>query len=190
MNRHYTPGSPEFLALFRSFERYAWRFETLQQYGASGEDERLARFRAGERYQPTEAKQAWLEIIRDAHARGATVGRVHVVREPLTEYMRYELSWGYAPNVDVGENIRVMPVPATKVLPPELDRQQDFWLFDDRLHLMHYAHDGTWLDVERVTSEHQVAAALDVRRIAVDLSTPYREYMRRWHPDLLDPAAA
>lgn len=189
MNRHYVPGSDEWRELFATFDSYAWRLETLQNYAGSGEDERMARFNRGEPYQPTQAKQRWLDIITGAHARGASIGRVHVVAEPLTDYMRFELSWGYAPNVDAGEDIRIIPVPETTVLPPELERRQDFWLFDDRLYLMHYAHDGTWLDVEHVDDERQVAAALTARRLALDMAMPYQQYMRR-HPDLLERAAA
>lgn len=186
MNRHLTPGGPEFLDLFRSFTREAWRLELLQQYGNSNEDERLARFFRGEPYQHTQAKQAWLDIIATAHARGATVGRVHVVQEPLSDYMRYELSWGYPANVEAGEDIRILPQDEYEQLGL---RQQDFWMFDGELYLMHYAVDGTWLDVEHVTEPRWVRAALAARDLTRGRAMPYLEYMHR-HPDLQTAVAA
>ena len=35
--------------------------------------------------------------------------RVHVVTEPLSDYIRFELT-GYAPNVEAGEDVRVISV--------------------------------------------------------------------------------
>lgn len=187
MNQHYRPGSEEFLELFRTFERSAWRLETLQQYGASGEDERLLRFQRGEPYQQTGAKEAWLSIIREALAAGRSIGRIHVVEEPLSDYMRYELSWGYSPNVAAGEDIRIIPARPGEW--PEGVPREDFWLFDDRLYFMHYALDGTWLDVEHVSDSHRVTRALETQQRVLERGMPYHEYMRR-HPDLRAGAVA
>ncbi|MGH3937593.1 MAG: DUF6879 family protein [Pseudonocardiaceae bacterium] len=47
----------------------------------------------------------------DANARaGKAVQRVQVVLEPLTDYLRFELTWGYEPNVAAGEDVRIIPV--------------------------------------------------------------------------------
>jgi hypothetical protein len=37
--------------------------------------------------------------IREHRRAGRLLERVHVVVEPLTDYVRYELTWAYAPNV-------------------------------------------------------------------------------------------
>ena len=63
--------------------------------------------------------------------------RVHVVVEPLTAYLRYELAWSYTP--EAGEDIRIIPV-QTGQWPAGLPGLGgDFWLFDSaRLLRMHY----------------------------------------------------
>jgi len=40
---------------------------------------------------------------------GKVFQRVHVVCEPLTDYLRYELGWSYPPNVEAGEEARCCP---------------------------------------------------------------------------------
>ena len=37
------------------------------------------------------------------HRAGRVQQRVHVVAEPLTAYLRYELTWQYGPNAAAGE---------------------------------------------------------------------------------------
>lgn len=181
----------EFTPVLRGFHLSAWRLETLQQYGNSGEDERLRRFLAGESYVPTTAKEQWLSTVRDNLAAGRTMGRVHVVTEPLTDYMRYELTWGYGPNVEAGEDVRLIPIPADDgQWPTGLRPGDDFWLFDSQdLYVMRYADDGTWLSVEPETDPAAVVIANHQRDLALHYAIPYREYMRR-HPNLLSQVAA
>ncbi len=56
-------------------------------------------------------KREWITLVRDRTAAGCTMQRVHVVKEPITDYLRFELTWGYQPNVDAGEDIGIVPVP-------------------------------------------------------------------------------
>lgn len=184
MNKHIAPMSDDFAALFRGYERQAWRLETLQQYGASGEDEPLRRFLADEPRLADPEKQAWIDTIRYNVSAGRSIGRVHAVVEPLSDYMRFELSWGYADNVAAGEDIRILPMEQWAA---DMWRQ-DFWLFDEQLYLMHYAHDGTWLDVEHVTDPGVIKHAVRTQRLALDNALPYEQFMRR-HPDLVNRAS-
>jgi len=47
-------------------------------------------------------------MIGDAVRAGKVFQRVHVVREPLTDYLRYEFGWSYPPYVEAGEDIRIL----------------------------------------------------------------------------------
>jgi hypothetical protein len=41
---------------------------------------------------------------------GRTQQRVHVVTEPLTDYLAYELTWEYGLHAAAGEDIRIIPL--------------------------------------------------------------------------------
>ena len=82
-----------FTVQFREFSYTAYRLETLQSYAGSGEDEDLAAFRAGLPEPASPAKDEWTAMIADNHRAGKIQQRVHVVSEPLTDYMRFELTW-------------------------------------------------------------------------------------------------
>jgi hypothetical protein len=174
----------EFDARFRQFRSSVFRLETLQVYRGSGEDDALAAFQAGLAEPPEDPEQTdWEEMIRENLRAGRVMQRVHVVCEPFTPYMRFELTWAYAPNVAAGEDIRVIPVREHE-WPPEIPRQ-DFWLFDDvDLFAAHYAEDGMWLGVEAVDDLAQVDAAREWRDTALRLAVPWREYVAR-RPELV-----
>ncbi|WP_207387453.1 DUF6879 family protein, partial [Protofrankia symbiont of Coriaria myrtifolia] len=48
------------------------------------------------------AKAAIVQLIRDAVASGKTFGRVHIVENPLSNYVRYELDASYPENLAAG----------------------------------------------------------------------------------------
>ncbi len=136
--------SAEFDALFTGFEHTAYRLETLQAYDVSYEEEPYRAFLAGHPQPRDPAKNQWVSMIGDAVRAGKVFQRVHVVREPLTDYLRYELGWSYPPNVEAGEDIRILvaqpgswPMSARGKILPEL---KDYWLFDSSdLWVMEYA---------------------------------------------------
>src|SRR5260221_3505839 len=123
-----TPRSPDYWRAF-DFDHTAFRWEAHQSY----EDEAILAFLAGEPKPPMPGKERWCARVRAACAAGKVMSRVHGVHEPLTDYMRYELTWSYPPNVAAGEDIRIMPMSAA--LPG-----RDFWLFDSSTLL--------WLDYD------------------------------------------
>jgi hypothetical protein len=124
------PGSAEYWQLFDGFQRSAYRLETLQYYQADSEAGPLRAFLAGQPQPELPGKDRWVSRIRDARAAGKTMSRVRVVAEPLSEYLRFELSWSYPPNVAAGEDIRIMRHGTAEILDlPE----QDYWLFDSEV---------------------------------------------------------
>jgi hypothetical protein len=182
------PGSDEWQALFRTFRYSAYRLESLQSYGASGEDASYAAFLDGLPYQRSAGKDRWLDTIAQAQRHRRLMQRVHVVTEPLTDYIRYELAWAYAPNVAAGEDIRIMPV--TGEWPDDLPAPGgDYWLFDSsRLYRMLYDDAGRWLGAEPVRDAGVIVHACRWRDAALHQSVSWQEYVQE--RGLLIPADA
>lgn len=174
------PGSAEFNALFTSFQRYAYRLETLQSYGSPDEDAFYAAFLAGEPCPDDAGKNWWVtNVITPAVTAGRDIGRVHIVREPLSDYMRFEATWAYAPNVAAGDDVRIIPVADGEQWPSDLPEGYDYWLVDDHLYELVYADDTvrTWLGTRRVDDQERVDQAQARRDIALGLSVPWRDYV-------------
>lgn len=112
--------------LFDTFEREAFRLETLDDYSKSGSVDAYHSFRAGEA-QPEDYNADWVEEVRTATSAGKRIYRVHVLSRPLTPYLRFELGWGYAKNATGGEEFFILD---TTDQPNPLDGVGDFWLFD------------------------------------------------------------
>src|SRR5262249_37324866 len=132
------------------FDRAAhsvWRLETLQRYTVEEEAERIAAWRLGlPRPERSIRTSPWLRRIALRTVEGVAWGRAHVVDEPLSEYLRYELQ-GYVESAVVGEEIHIAPrgksADLSQVSP-------DFWLFDRDMPtacalIMEYDSDGRWL---------------------------------------------
>lgn len=172
--------SPEFDALFTSFKHTAYRLETLQVYDVSYEIEPYRAFLAGKPRPRDTAKNAWTAMLANSAADGKIVQRVHLVNEPLTDYLRYELGWSYPPNVEAGEDIRILPIDA---IPADLERSGvpgDYWLFDSSdLWVMHYDDDGAFLCIEQMSEPEAIVKCAYWRDAALHRAIPYHEYMRR-----------
>lgn len=177
------PGAPEFAALFHQFHYTMFRLETLQSYGNSGEDADFQAFVSGQPRPPNPGHDEWQAMIRANVEAGRSAQRVHVVTEPLSQYVRLELTWGYGPNATAGEDIRIIPVRGGEGWPTDVPRH-DFWLFDShRLYEQHYDSDGTWLGTEPVTDPSRIVDACYWRDAALQQAVPWRNYIAE-RPDL------
>jgi hypothetical protein len=176
----------DFRKAFDSYTDSVFRLETLQTYAEPDEAAVLAAFSSGQRRPPDPSKDQWLAAVRSAVNTGRVMQRVHVIREPLSDYLRYELTWSYGPNAAAGEDIRIIPIPAGAPWPKDLPRQ-DFWLFDNsRLYVQHYTPTGTWIGVERCTNQDHIAAARRWRADALRLGVPWQTYTAQ-RPELAEP---
>ena len=102
--------------------------------------------------------------------------RVHVVEEPLSDYLRYEML-SYRPNVEAGEDVRILPVTPGRWPNLPLD---DYWLFDSaELWLMDYDEDGHFTGVVPVTDAVEIVMANHWRDAALHAAVPYADYVRR-----------
>jgi hypothetical protein len=172
----------DFWAPFETFSYSVFRLETLQSYAGSGEDADLAAFAAGRPRPQDPGRIRWSDVLTANRRAGKVQQRVHVVAQPPTAYMRYELTWQYGPNAAAGEEIGIIPV-ALGEWPDDLPRS-DFWLFDSSvLYAMHYEPDGTWLGAEPVTDPGRIVEACRWRDAALHHATPWKAYIAS-HLDL------
>ncbi|WP_325049451.1 DUF6879 family protein [Saccharopolyspora rhizosphaerae] len=161
-----------------NFKYSLFRLETLQQYSGSSEDEAIAQWRRTGAIPLTDELRQWCERIDRRVKDGCRAQRVHVVTEPLTDYMRFELA-SYEPNIQAGEDVRVIPVREGQ-WPADVPFESDYWLIDARqLFSMRYAPDGQWLGADLVTDPQQIADACAIRDAALAQSLPWRDYNPR-----------
>ncbi|MFJ3855134.1 DUF6879 family protein [Streptomyces sp. NPDC090085] len=167
-------GGEEFGRLFSSFERTAFRLETLAVYSVEEEREEFERFLAGGDMGPAWDDNPWVRSMTD---KGKQVSRVHVLRSPLTDYLRYELA-AYPGNIAAGETIGLIDLSEQTVtgLP-----DHDFWLFDDQdVYRMHYTPEGAFIGADllpaRCLAEYQ-----DYRDRALAEAVPFADYWERHH---------
>ncbi|MGI5286034.1 DUF6879 family protein [Nonomuraea polychroma] len=158
---------------FDTFKHSAFRLETRAVYTMPGERDTYQRFLNGEA--PTGGHAAeWTEKVRNYRATGRTVGRVHVVTRPLSEYLRYEFAWWYRFNTAAGEDIRILDL--TDKPNPGLP-EYDFWMFDDsQIVKMMYRDDGTQIGRE-LLEDADPSEYIRYRDIAVSSSVPFAEYV-------------
>jgi hypothetical protein len=157
-----------------AFTRSTFRLEMLDYYIAANEAEPFRRFLASE---PRDDawREPWKRLVRTALLEGKRMERVHVVSEPLTEYMRFLLTWAYPANVDAGEDVRVLP----KTVADTLDLpDHDYWLLDSRrVAVMGYDDDGNWLTVDLVDDPESVVWHIRGRDLALRHSIPLLTYL-------------
>ncbi len=157
-------GTAGFQEAFETAQRSIFRLETLQYYAG---DPNFDRYRAGEGWQDTESKRHWVDLVQRRVGQGVAMQRVHVVTEPWTDYVRFELTWSYPHNLAAGEDIRI--VTAADPWPGP-----DFWMFDDRrVWSMSYDATGSLIRVEDVSaSESTVQACLARKEQALAAAEP------------------
>ncbi|MFD8213834.1 DUF6879 family protein [Streptomyces sp. NPDC059697] len=164
----------EWRRTFDAYERDAWRFEAQPTYTMPREAENVARFLRGEP-KPAEHNSRWHERVREYTASRRTIGRVRVVRRPLTDYQRYQFAWGIPGNIKAGECIRILDVTQDDYGLPLSGT--DWWMFDESqiVHL-NFRPDGT--QISRELFRGDIAPYLEWKRIALTRSVPFGEYVK------------
>lgn len=161
----------------KDFEREAFRLETLDDYSQSGGVDAYQAFLAG-KSQPEEYKTAgWLTTVGNAVQAGKRVYRVHVLSRPLTDYLRFELSWGYRRNMTAGEEFFILDTTTQENPIPEAP---DFWLFDNEtVGAMSYDGEGKYLGVD-FHGEDRMAEFQRYRDTAMAAAVPFPEWWAQY----------
>ncbi|WP_409470724.1 DUF6879 family protein [Streptomyces sp. HC307] len=164
----------EWRRTFDAYEREAWRFEAQPTYTMPREAENVARFLRGEP-KPADHNARWHERVHGYLALGRTIGRVRVVRQPLTDYQRYQFAWGIPGNIAAGEDIRILDVTQDDYGLPLSGT--DWWIFDEsRIVHLNYRQDGTQISRELFTGDP--TPYLEWKRTALTHSMPFAEYVK------------
>lgn len=169
-------NDPAFAALFDDIKRSWFRLETLQVYTVEHERADFEQFLTQGRLD--RRIEAWQQMVSRHAQAGRRLDRVHVVIEPLTDYLQYELA-AYQQNREAGEDIKLIPVtPST--WPIDLPRDADFWLFDDtEVWDMHYDSEGRFLAAVQSKSDSHLADCRRWRDRALNLAVPLADYLVR-----------
>jgi hypothetical protein len=164
---------PAWAALFRNYQRSAFRLEGQQVYSNPAEDAHLARFLSGERIELDLTKR--LARTREQIAAGRTKTTVRIIVEPPTPYTRMELSV-YPQLVAAGEDVRIIAVPEGGH-PGDLPRH-DYWMFDERdVWKMHYYDNFRFAGAELLDDPDVVEQHLLWRDIALARAVPLHDYL-------------
>ena len=170
------PEAASFDALISQCHRTAIHLEMRDAYGIADEAERIARWREG--YRPDPADRAswwrpWHDLIAATVARGVTIRRARVVSEPLSEYIRYELS-GTFKNIASGEQVRWLPRRLTSDL---LLPGNDFWVFDDHtVRFGLFAGDSTHVGYELTHKPQVIQACTESFEAVWSRAIPHADY--------------
>ena len=171
-------GLDEFFAAH--FHRTAFRLEVRDNYAVASDGGDFARYLAGEDMPDAARKNAWLDELRADTAAGKRWQWVHVVRGPLSDYLRYAFEWGYAINIHAGADVRVLDLaeqPRPAGIPDE-----DFWLLDDEAVLiMHYDDQGRFLGAKTAV-QAELPRYRHARDAAWEAAEPFADYWAR-HPE-------
>jgi hypothetical protein len=169
-------NDPDWQGLFTGLRSSWFRLETLQQYEVDYESDEYREFLQTGRLDREPGP--WQQMISEHTRAGRKLQRVHVVQEPLTDYVRYEFA-AYEHNQRAGEEIRLIPTPE-EVWPHDLPRGQDFWLFDDAdAWAMVYDEAGRFIAAEQVTAPEDIERCRRWRDVALRLSIPLADYTSR-----------
>lgn len=175
-----TTDGRRYLDALSCFTDSAFRLETRDNYDGSGEDGAFSAFLTGAAPPaPSLDDLDYLASVRRATERGALWQRVHVLREPLTDYLSFELTWEYGPNVEAGEEIGIVVLRPGDDWPVDVPQDLDFTLIDNR-RLFHqiYSDRGMWLGIEEVHERERIEQARRWRDAALRRAQSWTSYIK------------
>ncbi|WP_369033482.1 DUF6879 family protein [Streptomyces adonidis] len=162
--------------LFDTFEHEAFRLETLDDYSKSGSVDAYHAFLAGDP-QPEDYNAGWVEELRANTENGKRIYRVHILARPLTDYLRFELGWGYQKNMSGGEEFFILD---TTERPNPLENVPDFWFFDsESVAVMNYDGSGKFMGSE-ILSPERTAEFIRHRQTALAQAEPFADWWAKY----------
>lgn len=172
------PELDEFMETY--FTRSAFRLEVLDRYDVGSDGVDVRRYLDGEAEPDPTRLDPWLEELAAEARQGKRRYRVHVVRSPLSDYLRYECEWGYMHTSAAGEEIYILDL--AEVPRPAGLCDEEFWLVDDTYVLrMHYTSDGVLHGVD-LAPDANLARYRACRDAALSAAVPFEQYWAA-HPE-------
>jgi hypothetical protein len=127
--------------------RSVFRLEIRDRYNVDSDAGNVARYLAGQPAPSMEVKGPWLTRLSRERAEGKRRSRVHVLRSPLSDYLRYECEWGYVYTVAAGEEVFILDLAEVPTTVELID--EDFLLLDDKhVVVVHYDEDDRFVGAE------------------------------------------
>ncbi|MCA1441255.1 hypothetical protein I6F07_13740 [Ensifer sp. IC4062] len=143
-------------AIQEDAQRQVFRLECLPSYRALDDEEDLAAFRNGEPPNPS-GMEGWNKVIKANSSRGVITQRVRLVTQPVSEYLRFEIIWGYRFSAPAGEDIRIIEEYQVAELRDVSGFLPDFWLIDDHeVYVLLYDFEGYHFGNLKVTGDAAV----------------------------------
>jgi hypothetical protein len=159
----------------QNFRRTAFRLETWPIYRVPQEAEMLAAFKRGEPVHLPD-NHPWLETVRRHTQAGRIMERVRIIKPPLCDYERFELSL-YPKSTAAGERIYICDRAQYKELRASIF---DFWLFDNEmLIVLDYSSEGEYQGHRLMTGQEEIEYGRHVRQSVLTHSMPLAEYTAR-----------
>jgi len=148
------------------------RVQTRAVYDVASDADDYRRYLSGESSATAPAKTGWLTKLTTDAAAGKIRRNVHIVDEPLTDYLRYQFEWCYVPNEAAGQQIRILSsadYPAANILA----RCGDFTVIEGR-HVArnNYTSDGMFTGASAISVDG-VDAYAALAETAWGLGTPF-----------------
>jgi hypothetical protein len=131
------------------------RVESLANYRSDADTAQLERWREGLPPLVDAGWRAWLDALRKRADSGNPWSRLHVLTEPLSEHLLFELGVQYVANAAAGEIIRILVMDR-----PE--RAGDFFVINDgeKVAVSNYDEDGRFDHAQiPANPDHYVALA-------------------------------
>ena len=157
-------------------QRRMFRLETRDDY--PDDYEMMARWYTGESVETSILDCQWSKNLRAMTDRGVDCTRVHVVPEPLTEYLRFEV-FGYYPisSSQLGERIFILPEERITADLLFWGSRTDFLLVDDTLLVHEYDPDtGLFSSTGIVHSSDLLRTASDEAQYLLSLAIPLANF--------------
>jgi hypothetical protein len=148
------------------------RVQTLTHYTVASDEEDYQRYLDGEIAPTATGKEQWLNRLLTDTTAGRLRRNVHIVRAPLTPYLRYQFEWCYLPNTTAGQDIRILDaaeIPAAAALL----RVGDLAIVE-RQHVaqLRYSPNGEYQGAV-ATGADAAACYVALSQVAWELATPF-----------------
>ncbi|HJT03896.1 MAG TPA: hypothetical protein VJ757_09750 [Pseudonocardiaceae bacterium] len=180
---------PQWLKAHRKTPGDMLRIQTLDHYGVSSDDQDYLGYLKGAPAPISPYREPWFQQLRDEREAGQVRRNLHVLCTPINSYLSYACEWGYAYNVQHGQDVRILNV-AEHLAAGWMFRTGDYWVVEGQhVVLCRYSPEGAPEGLVEVGADN-TAGFIAAGEMAWQLGTPFSEWWAA-HPEYhRDPPAA